>query len=102
MLTSVGANRLQVWDGNQAMAGQFDSLTACMEAARERQLPPSYERDLVMLHTMKPHFDAARQGEQLRRLRSESKVHGKRVVAQLPVLMPVALHVPRAPHHMLQ
>lgn len=33
-----------------------------MEAARERQLPPSYERDLVMLHTMKPHFDAVKQG----------------------------------------
>jgi hypothetical protein len=52
----------QVWDGSQPLSGQFEDLTGCMEAARERQLPPSYERDLVMLHTMKPHFDANKQG----------------------------------------
>jgi hypothetical protein len=56
---------MQVWDGSQQHCGQFGDLTACMEAARERQLPPVYERDLVMLHTMKPHFDAVKQGEPL-------------------------------------
>lgn len=54
--------RVQVWDGSQQHCGQFGDLMACMEAARERQLPPAYERDLVMLHTMKPHFDAVKQG----------------------------------------
>jgi len=54
---------VQAWDGSQPGGGQFDSLTACMEAARERQLPPSYERDLVMLHTMKPHYDPVKEGK---------------------------------------
>lgn len=54
---------LQVWDGNQQVLGQFDSLAACMDAARERQLPLAYERDLVMLHTITPHYDAVKQGE---------------------------------------
>lgn len=53
---------MQVWDGSQQHCGKFCDLMACMEAAIERQLPPAYERDLVMLHTMKPHFDAVKQG----------------------------------------
>lgn len=57
----------QVWGGGRPVSsggggGQFDSLAACLDAARERQLPMTYERDLVMLHTMNPHFDAAKQG----------------------------------------
>lgn len=53
---------MQAWQGGGEISGQYDSLTACMEAARERQLPLSYERDLVMLHTMQPHFDTVKQG----------------------------------------
>jgi hypothetical protein len=53
-----------------------------MEAARERQLPPSYERDLVMLHTMKPHFDANKQGAQP----LLQQTHSHRVLGTLPFL----------------
>jgi hypothetical protein len=34
-----------------------------MEAARARELPMSLERNLVMLHTMKPHYDPVKDGE---------------------------------------
>jgi hypothetical protein len=33
-----------------------------MEAARARELPMSLERNLVMLHSMKPHYDPVKEG----------------------------------------
>jgi hypothetical protein len=52
----------QAWDGSSSN-GQYDSLLTCMEAARARELPMSLERNLVMLHTMKPHYDPVKDGE---------------------------------------
>lgn len=53
---------MQAWSGNTSNGSQYDQLTVCMEAARARELPMSYERDLVMLHTMQPHYDPVKQG----------------------------------------
>lgn len=36
-----------------------------MDAARARELPMSLERNLVMLHTMKPHYDPVKEGVDL-------------------------------------
>jgi membrane protein required for beta-lactamase induction len=54
----------QAWNGS-ASNGQYDSLLTCMEAARARELPLSFERNLVMLHSMKPHYDPVKDGEGL-------------------------------------
>lgn len=68
MTAAIPVPKSRVWDGSQAPPAayhhhrQLDSLTACVEAARERQLPMAYERGLVMLHTMKPHYDEVKQG----------------------------------------
>ncbi|WIA33238.1 hypothetical protein OEZ86_006380 [Tetradesmus obliquus] len=51
---------MQAWDGS-AGNGQYDSLLTCMDAARARELPMSLERNLVMLHTMKPHYDPVKE-----------------------------------------
>ncbi|KAF8067363.1 LIMR family protein [Scenedesmus sp. PABB004] len=52
----------RAWSGGAApTGGPLDDLSACLEAARARELPPAYERDLVMLHTMPTHFDALKQ-----------------------------------------
>jgi len=54
---------LQAWNGSTSTAPDVGSLASCLEAARGRCLPPATERELVMLHTIQPHWDPAKHGK---------------------------------------
>lgn len=53
---------LQIWSSGAATGSQYDDLGACLEAARHKELPMDLERDLMMLHTIKPHYDLVKKG----------------------------------------